>query len=258
VSELRRLQELMHHAITDPGGGSASTAAAGLAVRGSARLSAEERLGLYRRSYHMRMLEALRASYPALCHLLGREAFDEFALDYIRVRPSRSYTLLRLGQGFAEYLAATRPDEDDAWAALVVDLAALERVFTDVYEGEGSEERPPAVMNDLAADPQASVSVEACPSLRLVRCSHAVGPYLLAVRRGERPVPPVAGECFLAVSRRDYVVRFTTLDAAEFDVLQRLAGGAEVGCADWSLVRRWADAGFFRSVMQRSKELVTP
>ena len=254
MSELRRLQELMHHAITDPSG----APAAAQTVRSSARLSAEDRLALYRRSYQMRLLEALRTSYPALCHLLGREAFDEFALDYIRVRPSRSYTLLRLGHGFAEHLAATRPEDDDAGTSLVVDLAALESVFTEVYEGEGSEGRHQPLASELPTDPEPGTTVEPCPSLRLVRSSHRVGPYVLAVRRGERPRPPAAGESFLAVSRRDYVVRFTTLTAGEFDRLRRLVDGAHVERADWDDVRRWADAGLFRSLMQRSKELVTP
>ncbi|MDQ3739933.1 MAG: DNA-binding domain-containing protein, partial [Actinomycetota bacterium] len=123
VAELRRLQERMQSAITG-GDAAAAEEVAGM-VRGSDRLGAADRLELYRRSHTARLLEVMRVAHPALRHLLGEELFDAFALDYLRARPSRSYTLLRLGAGFAAHLAATR-EPDDAWADLVIDVARVE------------------------------------------------------------------------------------------------------------------------------------
>jgi hypothetical protein len=275
--ELGRLQEWLRAVITDPEG-----AAAGLAspaarrhldvpagkldavVRSSCRLSAGQRLELYHRSHQMRLLEVMRVGYPGLRHLLGSELFDDFALDYLRARPSRSYTLHRLGEGFADHLAATRPDADgppEAWPSMMVDLARLERVFAEVYDGPGVEgERVPGA-SDLPLEPDAAWldgTVEPVRCLRLRRSSFPAGAYLSAVRRGEDPPVPVPEAGFVAVSRRDYVVTMTPLEARQYRLLERLVGGARVGVAasaagiacleSWRLVREWADSAFFASL----------
>jgi hypothetical protein len=207
------------------------------------------------------MLDALRASYPALNHMLGREAFDEFGLDYLFLHPSRSYTLLGLARGFPDHLAATRPDDGDAWSELVVDIARLERTFAEVYEGEGTEGEQPLAMGDLPLEPGSrwrATTVLPAPCLRLARYSHDIGAYVLAVRRGEQPSQPRRRESFLALSRRDYVVTFTALDAPQHRALTQLVHGAPLGpAADaagidaataWQLLRLWARSGFFSTV----------
>lgn len=233
-------------------------------VRSSGRLSARDRLELYRRSYRQRLLETMRAGYPGLRHLLGAELFDDFALDYLEAHPSSSYTLLRLGERFPDHLAATRPDPEAAggsWPVLMVDLARLERSFAEVYDGPGVEGESLPGGSDLPA------AIEVVPCLRLMRFSFPVGPYLSEVRSGAAPPPPEPAESFLALSRRDYVVSMTPLGAAEYGALERLSRGeslaaaaaaAGIGAAEaWALARRWADLGFLRSEPTQ-KERVTP
>jgi Putative DNA-binding domain len=258
--DLRQLQEWLRGAITDP---DANVAPDGV-VRSSSRLSAARRLELYRRSYRLRLLEAMRASHPGLRHMLGHELFDEFALDYIRARPSRSYTLQRLGEGFADHLAATRPDLDgapEAWPSMIIDLARLERTFAEVYDARGTEDERLPAAGDLPAEPDpgwlaATVTPASC--LRLVRSSFPAGPYLSAVRRGEDPPLPAPAESFVAVNRRDYVVTLTPLDARHYELLDRLVRGTRIDAAAsvagvepaeaWRLVRGWADRAFFGSL----------
>jgi hypothetical protein len=254
VSELRRLQEWLLGAIAGPAG--IPEDGAGEVVRGTPRLSAERRLELYRRSHHLRLLEAMRAQYPGLRHMLGEELFDGFALDYLRARPSRSYTLQRLGEGFPDHLAATRPDADgvpEAWPTMIIDLALLERTFAEVYDAPGLEgEQPP----EPPSAPDAPVIAVPAPCLRLVRSSFPAGPYLSSVRRGEDPELPAPEESFVAVGRRDYVVTLTPLDAGQYALLDRAVRGMP---AAWSELRAWTEAGFFRSLhaTNTAEELVT-
>ncbi|HEX8065804.1 MAG TPA: DNA-binding domain-containing protein [Thermoleophilaceae bacterium] len=248
ATALRDLQAWVQAAIVGPGR-DLPAAEVERVLRPSARLTARERLDLYRRSYRLRLLEAMRASYPGLRHLLGHDLFDEFALDYLVAHPSRSYTLLRLGEGFPAHLEATRPAPDEAggdWPELVVDLARLERAFAEVYDGPGVEgEWLPAAgdLPDHPGDPRAAA--EPVPCLRPMRFSFPVAPYLEAVRRGGDPPLPEPGESFLALCRRDYVVTMTPLDARQHAALERLVRGEPLG-SDWPLVRRFADAGFLR------------
>jgi hypothetical protein len=259
--DLRQLQEWLRAVITDP---DVDIAPDGV-VRSSSRLSAAQRLDLYRRSYRLRLLEAMRASHPAVRHLLGHDLFDEFALDYIRARPSRSYTLQRLAEGFADHLAATRPDLDgapEAWPSMIIDLAHLERTFAEVYDGRGTEGDELPAVRDLPVEPDAGwlgATVVPAACLRLVRSSWSAGPYLSAVRRGEDPPLPAPAESFVAVNRRDYVVTLTPLEAREYELLERLVthgSGIETAASStgiepaeaWRLVRGWTDHAFFRSL----------
>ena len=262
-THLRRLQEQMRGAITGPVPLGLDAEAV---VRSSAKLSASQRLDLYRRSHRLRLLEAMRAFYPALAHMLGRELFDDLAWEYLQERPSRSYTLQRLGEELPDHLEAARPDADgprEAWPDLMIDLARLERTFAEVYDGPGLEAEAAPTSAALPAAPDAgwlAATAEPAPCLRLVRSSFAAGPYLAAVRQGEEPAVPVPAESFLAVSRRDYAVRLTPLEAAQYRLLDRLrrgdrieqaAAAAEVPpLAAWREVRRWSDESFFRSLQR--------
>src|SRR5687767_5548499 len=50
-------------------------------------LSAHERLGIYTRGYLLRLLECLRADFPALRGFVGDSVFDAFARAYLINRP---------------------------------------------------------------------------------------------------------------------------------------------------------------------------
>jgi hypothetical protein len=213
------------------------------------------RLDVYRHGYRVRMLTSLQQTHPALRHALGERVFDAFAWDYLQSHPSRSYTLFRLSEGFADHLAATRPD-DGVWPDFIIDLARLERTFMEVYEGPGIEGKP---MRDLPSEPDPIAVLEPACCLRLVRSRFPIGDFLQAVRRGEKPPLPAPAPSRLAVSRRDYVVTFTPLDAAGYAALESLAGGAPVGEAAavaglepaelWTSVLAWARQGLVREVI---------
>jgi hypothetical protein len=260
--ELGRLQEWVGNVITRPDGGTDGLEAV---ICSTARLGARERVALYRRSYHLRLLEVMRVTYPGLRHMLGGELFDDFALEYLGARPSRSYTLHRLGAGFAGYLAETRPDADgapEAWTSMMVDLARLEQTFAEVYDAPGSEGHRVPAAAELALEPDLGdleVIVEPVPCLRLAASSFPAAAYLSAVRRGADPLLPAPAASFVAVSRRDYVVTLTPLDADGYRLLAGLMQGARIGTAAlaagldpapaWRLVRQWADRAFLSSLV---------
>lgn len=230
-------------------------------VRSTPGLGAAERLELYRRGYRSRLVECMRATHPALRHALGDELFDAFAADYLAASPSRSHTLADLGAGFADHLAATRPDGDELWPEFVVELARLERAFLEVYDGHGAEGEQIASERELPAQPTSAwlaATVDPVPCLRLTRARFPVGAYLRAVRAGEEPELPPPADSRLALCRQDYVVTFADLDEPGDAGLQALLGGASVGEAAaraaldpeemWRRVREWAGLGFFRAL----------
>src|SRR5260370_10903967 len=111
----------------------------------SRALTALERLGIYGYAYYARLLECVREEFPVLMHALTQEVFDAFAVGYLQVYPSRSYTLLQLGANFPRYLAETRPEDGGgeglpaAWPDFLIHLATLELTFNEVFDGPGAE-----------------------------------------------------------------------------------------------------------------------
>lgn len=253
--DLAELQGWMHAAITaadEPPAGAEARAV----VRETAGLAASERLALYHRGYRLRLVDCLRAGYPSLRFALGDPLFDAFALDYLGEHPSRAYSLAALGAGFPEHLAATRPATAETWPDFMVDLARMERAVVEAYDARGTEGRPVLAPAAVPADRDACLLTVPC--LRLLEARFAVDGYVRAVRRGERPPLPGPRKTFVAVSRRDWIVTFTPLDAAGHAALRTLGDGATTGEAALAAglahdelltaVRGWSACGLFEEM----------
>jgi hypothetical protein len=224
-------------------------------IRRSKNLSAEERLGVYANAYYARLLECLRESFPVLCRALGRELFDEFAFDYLQRYPSRCYTLSRLGDRFADFLEETRPDKGNAevdWPDFLIDLARLEWTIEQVFDGPGVEGEAVLSAADLGGmDPAefGEARVVCVPCLRLMTFRYPVNEYYSAARRlgegDEPPDPPEVRAQYLALSRREYVVRRIVLSSeAEHVLLAALASGQTVNQGLARAAKCWSgDAG---------------
>jgi hypothetical protein len=261
ATDLAATQRWMLDAITIDGD-RAGDLFSGTVVAGSAALSASQRIEIYRRGYRARLVDCLRKTHPGLRHVLGDDVFDAFALDYLAAQPSRSYTLGRLGANWPAHLEETRPDRDspqrERWPDFLVDLARLESLFQEVYDGPGVEGGPILGPDDVPSEPWAALTVRPVACLRLLPARFPVAGYLAAVRRGEDPPLPAPGDSFVAVSRRDWVVTLTELPPHEHAALAALAAGEQLDIAArtagcdvpelWQLVRDWADRGFLQAI----------
>lgn len=209
-------------------------------VARSVALTALERLEIYNQAYFARLLECLRHEYSVLAAALGEELFDAFAVGYLQSHPSTSYTLGLLGAKFPEYLAATRPRQegetgtDAEWPEFMIDLARLERVINEVFDGPGMEGQPLLDMGRLTAiSPQdwPSSRVVCVPCLRVIQLQFPVNDYFTAMRLKQAVAVPQPELQFVAVTRRDYRVLRYPLVAAQYELLTALIGGATVGTA---------------------------
>ncbi len=258
VSDLGRVQRWMLAVITHPDGideGADADEAqrwidvgAGRlesVVTRSRKLSASERLAVYGNAYYARLLECLGEVYPVLLRTLGEEVFNGFAFGYLQSHPSKSYTLGELGRRFPGYLRETRPQGGDGadWADFLIDLAELEWAIYDVFDGPGMEGENPMELPDFAAIPEEdwiSLRFRAAPCLRLLEFSYPVNGHYTAVRASDEKMKldfPERHTAFLALSRRDHIVRRYPLNEAQFLLLQSLSGGDSLGEALDRLLR---------------------
>ena len=204
-------------------------------IERSSHQTSIERLQIYSRAYYARLLECLQAEYPVMAKAMGTELFDEFAVEYLQRYPPHSYTLNELGSSFATFLAETRPasaGEDDSWLDFLVDLAKLEWCFAEVFDGPGAENQRllgPDQLQAISMEHWPKARLVPVPCLRILRLDFPVHDYYRTVRDGAEAVPPVREPTWLAISRRNYVVRHLPLTSPAAAILEAILAGATVG-----------------------------
>lgn len=194
----------------------------------SRALSSVERLGIYAHAYYARLLQCLAEEFPALHHAVGTDTFNSFAFGYLQAHPSTSYTLADLSARFPRYLQETRParaGKQPDWADFIIDLATLERTYSEVFDGQGAEEDTHSLRDELAnitPENWLACRLKPLPCLRLLECAYPVHEYATAVRNQQKPPLPEAEPTWLVISRRDYIVRRNAITQAEYVALQSL------------------------------------
>lgn len=197
----------------------------------SRALAARERMAIYANAYAARLLECLREEYKVTRATLGDEAFDHFAAAYLQAYPSRSYTLGQLGRRFPQFLAETRPAAEGpelGWPDFLVDLTRLEAAINDVFDGPGIEELEPLSVDHLRAIPPADwgrTRFVLAPCLVLLSFRFPVSAFYSAARAGTVPSVPDPAPSWMALSRRDYIVRRFDLSKPQADLLGALMAG---------------------------------
>lgn len=218
---LRLLQHWMKAVVTERGNLDEKLRAAALRHGLSAEevvaerrgLCARERLGIYAGGYVLRLLECMRADFPALRGFVGDPVFDAFAKAYIITRPPRAPSLYHLGADFPQFLRETKPSGErfDAGVSAMLDLppeiARVERARAEVMRAPGAEDDPPPAepLSPFAVFGE-GLTVEATGCLRLLELKFPLVDFLKSSDRGERPDPPAPRATLVAVGRSNYRV----------------------------------------------------
>jgi len=207
-------------------------------IERSSNQTSVERLAVYANAYYARLIECLEEEFPAMAYALGEETFRAFAFEYLQRYPPGSYTLAKLAANFPCFLRETRPvnDAQDSgapnWTDFLIDLATLERTYSEVFDSPGAEGHSTLERDELAditPDGWLDARLLTVACLRLLELRFPVQEFAAAVRRGQEPVIPPPCATYLVVSRRDYVVHPRAVSRLEFEMLQGLCAGRSVG-----------------------------
>jgi len=172
--------------------------------KAGAHIDAAACLGIYQRSYILRLRKCLIEQFPATAHALGEDLFCDFADEYLRSCPSDSYTLYELGRRFATWISDNRPDKDleaserEAWIDFMIDLASYERALFHLFDAPGHEGKPWPTGHEPDED------LVLLPSLALGQYRFPVAWYYHEVRAGNSPPHPGPAPQYVAIARRDF------------------------------------------------------
>lgn len=227
----------------------------------SGTLSPAEQVAIYHGMVRARLLNTLRAQFPALLSSLEGAAFARVAEAYVATTPSRSWTLARTGDRlplFLERWNGLPMAEREALADLARYELALEEALDLPLAPAIGEEQIRRVPPDLWE----GARLLPLPSLRILRLAHDA-PAAHAELEAKRRVPvPRKRVTLLAVWRDRSGVRTLPLPRRGLALLERLLGGwtlggalASVPVASPPAVERWLaewfGEGIFRGVSLR-------
>ena len=201
-------------------------------VRPSARLSALERLAIYRDAYRGRLVECLVDDYPAVLHALGRDAFESLCERYIERHPSTSPSLNFFGRHFASFCRGSGKVHADFTA----ELATLEWSMVEVLHAAPADNLS---LEELSAVPlTAWESARFVPSqtVRVFQFDYPVNAFYQAFRQGELPEVPGASRTATAVFRDGATLWRMDLSSPMHQLLRSLLDGAPLGAALTTLV----------------------
>jgi hypothetical protein len=249
-SSLADLQHWLLEGITQPEG--VDQVAINDTILPSHQQTSSERLAVYQHAYLGRLLNVLRELLPCTRFAVGDDLFDQFAAGYLRRYPPHSYTLGRLADRWVDYLDETRPPDAD-WGAFVVELSRLEQAIDRIFDGPGPEGLP---LFSLPPKADANLRLTFVPSFELHAFQFPVSTYFTAWKAGEEPAWPGRQDQFIALLRRDYVVRRFELTHGQFELLTAISRGrslaeslaaiaspAPADVQSWFTL--WSASGFF-------------
>jgi hypothetical protein len=225
---LAELQVWMLDAIRQPGANLRPPDVDAL-ILASRQQTASQRLAVYSHAYFARLLEVLAELFPCLRHAVGDELFAEFVAGYLAAYPPTSYTLHRLADHFPEYLETTRPQDAPA-LAFVVDLARLEQAIDRVFDGPGPEELPPFAFPGEGANAE-QLQLTLVPGMELLALRFPASSYFTVWKNGDADQWPPATAQYVALFRREYVVRRFELSRVQYVLLEQIASGATLAAA---------------------------
>lgn len=228
----------------------------------SEKLTAQEHLAIYQRSYIARLRNCMSQQFSALEYALGEAIFCAFADDYLASNPSNNYNLSFLGAHFAEYLENNRPDANEDikedWIDFMIELARFEYAIGVLFEEKAEENY------QLAAIDTSEEQLKLVPVFALFKFQFPIRKYYHEFKNGKNPALPFGKESYCVVLRHKFKLSIYDLHKEQYDFLCFLKENKNmIETKEWfnshykentvqfeqvwsSWKERWLDAHFFK------------
>ncbi|HKO47272.1 MAG TPA: DNA-binding domain-containing protein [Polyangiaceae bacterium] len=199
-------------------------------VTPSATLSSLERIDIYRRGYHARLIECLVDDYPVLEHALGEAAFESLSRRYIARHPSTAPSLNYFGRHMADF-CRTQPLPEPSFAA---DLATLEWAIVLAIHAPTANALGFEDLGQVPSERWPAARFRVNPSLAILHLQYPANAYLQAYRQGKPSALPAARPTCVAVYRTGRSVWRLELEPTMVTLVESLGNGAtlEAGLAE--------------------------
>jgi hypothetical protein len=195
------------------------------------KLTAEERLDVYRSGYRLRLVECLADDYPAIQYALGDDAFEDLCALYLGAHPSTGPNLNYFGRHMEELCrgGALSMFGDPQRASFVADLARLEWAIVEVIHAPSADPLTLEGLSHVAPDAWGTAKLVANTSVRLLRFDFPANAYFQAYREDKSPEWPSAAPSMTVVYRSGPTIWRMDLTPPMYEVLSALVAGEKLG-----------------------------
>ena len=232
-ASLRELQSWFAQVVMNPESVEAGVAQTQHAAEGvvtpSARLSVQERLGVYHYAYRARLVECLADDYGVLQKAIGEDAFEALASAYVIAHPSTAPSLNFYGRHMPAFLRTYETTTFDA--TFGADLATLEWALVETLHAAAAPTLSLEQLSQVPPSQWASARLPKADTVRVRRFSFPVNAYLQAVRTGSSPELPAASPTATAIYRSGFTLWRMDLTPVMARLLESLFAGATLGDA---------------------------
>jgi hypothetical protein len=227
----------------------------------NSKLNARQRLAIYQQGYLARLRACMASQFKTLEYALGEELFEQFADMYIQAHPSTHYNLIHLGDQFAEFLQANRPDkgqqEKESWIDFMIELITFEYYINKSFD-QIAEAHQPAT----PTTPDAQLQLN--PVLYFFEQQYPVLWFYKSFIHGKKPELPLPQPGYSLILRNNFQLELFPLQQAQYLFLQYIQKNTTLPLAitkfkedyqlqdakweaAWSSWRKhWIQAGVFR------------
>lgn len=195
----------------------------------SEKLTAQEHLAIYQRSYIARLRNCMSQQFSALEYALGEAIFCAFADDYLASKPSHNYNLAYLGAHFADYLENNRPDAHENikedWIDFMIELARFEYAIGVIFEMKAEEDYTLATINTNENQ------LKLVPICELFKFKFPVRKYYSEFKNEKQPDLPSQSESYCVVLRHQFKLAIYDLHKEQFEFLSYLKEHADINAS---------------------------
>ena len=224
MNALIEQQRALQHAITNAG-------EPGALLRGLP--GRDPLIGVYQHAYLMRLVGALRDNFGVLPQVMGDEAFDALAADYVRAHPSRHPSIRWFGDQLPAFMQA---HEALVPHPALVDLARMEWGLRNAFDAADAAAIDASALAGVAPEQWAGLRFTLLPSVQLLAMQWAVEPVWKAMQSvdavsGEAPeLPePQGHEHALLIWRQRLENRWRSIDPSQATLLRAVMDGRRFG-----------------------------
>jgi hypothetical protein len=230
---LGTLQQTFYRLMIAPEGAAQGLATLGLDeqslaawVASDQRMSALERLDVYANMYFFRIRDVLKEEFEKVVACVGEELFHDLIVEYLQEYPTEHWSLRDAGRRFTGFLNERTISDEQPW---LVDLAALERAYLEVFDGPDAETLTVETLQQLAPESFATLELRLLPSLLQLDAEYAVDELWQWLEEGGAPMPAAVGARKLIVWRQGIEVFHRVLDDDEAALWPLLAQDVSFG-----------------------------
>lgn len=193
------------------------------------------RFNIYRNNRMVSLIDNLKATYPAVCKLVGDEYFAAVARDYIYECPPVSPVMAEYGGGFSEFIKRSPNAEKIPYIA---DVASLEWACLQSSHARDSAVLPVDILASFSPEEYGFLCFTPHPSLFFVSSRWAVGSLWSATQNSDAPQLNVESAEHIVVVRPELEVVVQILPASGAALLNSLLKGQPLLEAVTSVIQR--------------------